>query len=149
MEERIKRAMENHKKGYSCSQAVACAYCDLLGIDESLLFKMSEGFGLGMGALDTCGAVTGMFMVAGLAKSSGDLEHCNTKPSTMKLVGELRKAFVQKNQSVVCRELKGVDTKKPLRSCDGCIEDAIRIAGEMIFPKECKAENMRKDEEKK
>lgn len=53
MEERIKRAMENHKKGYSCSQAVACAYCDLLGIDESLLFKMSEGFGLGMGAMDT------------------------------------------------------------------------------------------------
>lgn len=149
MEDRIKRAMENHKKGYSCSQAVACAYCDLLGIDEELLFKMSEGFGLGMGAMDTCGAVTGMFLLAGLANSSGDLQQCNTKPATIKLVGELRNAFIEKNDSVVCRELKGVHTKIPRRSCDGCIEDAIRIAGEILFPKQCGTENLMKDEEKK
>ena len=149
IEARIKKSREDHKKGYSCSQAVACAYCDLLGMDEELLFKMSEGFGLGMGAMDTCGAVTGMFMLAGLANSEGNLECCSTKPSTMKLVGELRKAFIEKNQSVICRELKGVDTKKPLRSCDGCIEDAIRIAGEMIFAEQTGEKNQRKDEERK
>ena len=40
----------------------------------------------------------------------------------------MTEAFRTKNQSVICRELKGVDTGTVLRSCDGCIEDAVRIA---------------------
>ena len=28
------RAVELHKKGYNCAQAVACNYCDLFGMDE-------------------------------------------------------------------------------------------------------------------
>lgn len=140
MDERIKRAYENHKKGYNCAQAVVCAYSDLLGVDEETLFKMSEGFGLGMGMMATCGAVTGMFMVAGLINSSGDLQACNTKPDTMKIIKQLREAFEQKNGSLVCRELKGVDTKKVLRSCDGCIEDAVRIVGETFFAEQLLAE---------
>lgn len=134
MEELVKRALERHKKGYSCSQSVLCAFSELLGIDEKLLFKVSEGFGFGMGTMDTCGAVTGMFMVAGLVNSSGSVENGLTKPDTMKLVKELGMRFHEKNQSVVCRELKGVDTGKVLRSCDGCIEDAVRIAAEKLFP---------------
>lgn len=31
---RIEKAKENHKNGYNCSQAVACAFCDEVGIDE-------------------------------------------------------------------------------------------------------------------
>ena len=133
MEERVERAMENHKKGYNCAQCVLCAYSDLLGEDEETLFRVAEGFGGGMGMLATCGAVTAMFMAAGLKNSSGDLTACSTKPQTMKLVKELAEAFREKNQSLVCRELKGVDTKKVLRSCDGCIEDAVRILGEKFF----------------
>ncbi len=134
MEERIKQIKEKHKKGYNCAQIVLCAYSDLLGIDEETLFRISEGFGAGMGGMmETCGAVTAMFMAAGLKNSSGDLSACNTKPQTMKLVRELAKEFREKNQSIVCRELKGVDTGKVLRDCDGCIEDAIRILGEKVF----------------
>lgn len=134
MEERIEQIKEKHKKGYNCAQIVLCAYSDLLGIDEETLFRISEGFGAGMGGMmGTCGAVTAMFMAAGLKNSSGDLEACNTKPQTMKMVRELAKEFQEKNQSIVCRELKGVDTGVVLRDCDGCIEDAIRILGEKVF----------------
>ena len=42
MSERVKKALENHKHGYNCAQAVVCAYCDLFGVDEKEAFKMSE-----------------------------------------------------------------------------------------------------------
>ena len=34
MESRIQKTIELHDQGYNCAQAVACAYCDLVGIDE-------------------------------------------------------------------------------------------------------------------
>lgn len=134
MEERVKRALENHKKGYNCAQSVLCAYSDLLGVEEETLFAVSEGFGGGMGGmLGTCGAVTGMYMAAGLQNSCKELQACSTKAVTNKLVRDLAKEFEEKNQSLICRELKGVETGKVLRSCDGCIEDATRIVGEKLF----------------
>ena len=111
-----------------------CSYAEELGIDEETLFRISEGFGAGMGGMmQTCGAVTAMFMALGLANSSGDLQACDTKPQTMKKVRELAAEFEKKNGSIVCRELKGIDTGKVLRSCDGCIEDSIRILGEYLL----------------
>lgn len=133
MEDRKKRARQNHEKGYNCAQSVLCAYSDVLGIDEEILFRVAEGFGGGMGMLGTCGAVTGMFMAAGLAKSSGDLTACNSKPETMKVIRQLREAFETKNHSLVCRELRGVDTGVSMRSCDGCIEDGVEIVGKILL----------------
>lgn len=48
-------AVEKFKKGYNCCQAVACAYCGELGVKEEDMFRITEGFGSGMGGLkDTC-----------------------------------------------------------------------------------------------
>ena len=55
-------ALEYHKRGYNCAQAVACAFCEEFGISEAEMYKIAEGFGLGMGMMDTCGALTGLFM---------------------------------------------------------------------------------------
>ena len=64
-------AVEKFNKGYNCCQAVICAYCEELGVKEEDVFKLTEGFGLGMGGLrDTCGAVTGMFLTISLANSA-------------------------------------------------------------------------------
>ena len=38
MSNRVEKALENHGKGYNCCQAVACAYADLVGVDENLIF---------------------------------------------------------------------------------------------------------------
>lgn len=134
MEERVAEIKDKHTRGYNCAQIVLCSYAEELGIDEETLFRISEGFGAGMGGMmQTCGAVTAMFMALGLANSSGDLQACDTKPQTMKKVRELAAEFEKKNGSIVCRELKGIDTGKVLRSCDGCIEDGIRILGEYLL----------------
>ena len=46
-------ALEYHKKGYNCTQAVACAFCGEFGVSEEEMYKIAEGFGLGMGMMDT------------------------------------------------------------------------------------------------
>lgn len=136
MSDRIQKALENHHKGMNCAQAVACAFADVTGADEKILFKAAEGFGAGMGGMDcTCGAVSGAVLVAGMKNSSADLENM-TKGKTYKLSKEIVKEFEMKNGTVVCRELKGLETKKVLRSCDGCIEDAAAILEKVLGMKE-------------
>ena len=34
MKTRVEKTQELHSRGYNCAQAVACAYCDLVGISE-------------------------------------------------------------------------------------------------------------------
>ena len=51
MSSRVEKALENHGKGYNCCQAVACAYADLVEVDENLIFAAGEGFGAGMGGM--------------------------------------------------------------------------------------------------
>ena len=43
MSSRVEKALENHGKGYNCCQAVACAYADLVGVDENLILAAGEG----------------------------------------------------------------------------------------------------------
>ena len=83
IEERVKLAEEKHHSGYNCAQAVLCSYSDKLGIDEETLFRLSEGFGAGMADMQgTCGAATGMYMIAGALGSSGAIEKGMTKGRT-------------------------------------------------------------------
>lgn len=133
MESRIEKALENHKKQYNCCQAVACAFCDIVGVEEETMFKLAEGFGLGMGGMEgTCGAVSGAILIAGMKSSTGNLEAPNSKQNTYKVAREITNEFLEKNKSVICKELKGAITKQPLRSCDGCIEDAAAILAEVM-----------------
>ena len=106
MEERVKRALDNHSKGYNCAQAVACAFSDVVSVDEDTLFKITEGFGAGLGGMQcTCGAVSGAIVLAGLKTSSGDTNNPTTKGKTYKLSKEIVEEFREKNSSVICREL--------------------------------------------
>ena len=123
-------AIKKHKQGYNCAQAVACAYADLFGIKEEDAFRMTEALGLGMaGMMETCGTVSAMLILAGLKNSDGNISAPATKRASYALGKQLADAFREKNQSILCRELKG----GPLRSCDGCILDAARIVEDVLF----------------
>ena len=109
-----RRALELHGMKYNCAQAVACTLAPLIGADEELCFRAAEGLGGGMGGLtETCGAVSGAAMAIGLANSN---------------VNDFR----EQNGSTLCPELKGIKTKQPLRSCDGCIVDALQLAADAL-----------------
>lgn len=132
MTERAEQALRLHDKGYNCAQAVVCAYCDRFGLDEETAYKMAEGFGLGMGLMDTCGALTGAFMLAGLRGSKGTAHPGETKGQTYKTTKMLAAAFREKNGTYLCRELKGVADGKVRRSCPGCIEDACMLVEQYL-----------------
>lgn len=129
----VKEALERHSKGYNCCQAVACSFAEELGYSEDQVFRMGEGFGAGMGGMQcTCGAVSGAVMAAGMKNSTGT-DQIGSKGKTYKLSSELAQKFQDKNGSVICCELKGLKDGKVLRSCNGCIEDAVRLAEEVLF----------------
>ncbi len=123
--DRVKMALLKHEKGYNCAQAVACTFCDKTEFSEDQLFKLSEAFGGGMGGMKgVCGAVSAMVLLAGLEKSLG----VDSLPSTNKLESydfarQMIEKFESANQTILCSKLKGEN----LRSCNGCIEDAVRI----------------------
>lgn len=130
---RKEKAISLHDRGFNCAQSVACAFAEDLGISEEVLFAACEGFGFGMGAANaTCGAVSGAVMLAGCKNSCADPENPRTKAATYKLAGAITEAFAKQNGSLVCRELKGMDTGKALRSCPDCIMDAVEIAEKIL-----------------
>lgn len=134
METRVEETITRHDKGYNCAQAVACTYADLVGMDEETMFKVTEALGLGGGCMEgTYGAVSGACALAGMKNSTGCLEKPDSKASSYKLSKEITTRFKSKNGSVICKELKGVETGFMLRSCPDCIRDAAKLAEEVLF----------------
>lgn len=127
------RAARLHGNGYNCCQAVLLTFCNELGVDPVTAFKIGEGFGLGMGGMEnTCGALSGAIMLAGLKNSDGDLDHPKTKAGTYRISRELTEAFKEQTGALVCRDLKGIDTGKVLCSCPKCIDSAVQIVEEIL-----------------
>lgn len=102
---RAEHAAQLFVDGYNCAQAVAMAFCDLTGLDESLTAKMASSFGGGMGRLrEVCGAVSGMLLVTGILY--GYTEEVGTnKKDHYTLVQQLAGQFREKNDSIICREI--------------------------------------------
>lgn len=134
MKSRIEETIKKHDKGYNCAQAVACTYSDLVGLDEQTVFRLTEALGAGMGSMDgTCGAISGACILAGLKNSTANLEKPDSKGKTYKLSKAILDEFKKQNGSVICRELKGVETGTVLCPCSKCIEDAARLAEKILF----------------
>lgn len=122
------------ERGYNCAQAVACALAPEVGADVETVYVLSEGFGAGMGGhTETCGAISGGIMAISQVSSGGTEVSGTTKMQTYQLVKELVERFGEKNGSTLCCELKGIGCEHgPLRSCPGCIEDAVELSAQII-----------------
>ena len=108
---RGQRAQGLFLQGYNCTQAVVLAFDDLLGMDWDALARLSSSFGGGMGRLrEVCGAVSGMFLVAGILYGYDvpGAEGQELKAAHYKRIQQLAKAYQDVNGSIVCRELLGL-----------------------------------------
>lgn len=106
-----------YKKKYNCAQAVLLAFQPELGKSETELMALGSGFGAGMGGMEaTCGALCGAVIALGLMNQSA-------KPSKM-AAGEMLQEFKEKAGATICGELKGIQTKKMLCSCEDCVRIA-------------------------
>ena len=109
MSEKSEQAVEWFRNGFNYSQAVLGSYCEQFGLDGKQAFKMATGFGGGMRMAETCGAVTGAFMVLGLKYGNSTIEDRKGKAKTYEKIAEYINRFKARNDSVMCKELLGCD----------------------------------------
>ncbi len=108
IKDHTKAAAELFVNGCNCSQAVFVAFAEDCGIDRETAMKLSSSFGGGMGRLrEVCGAVSGMFMVAGLLSGYTDSDTKEKKDEHYKLIQSLAKEFNSVHSTYICRDLLG------------------------------------------
>ncbi len=106
MSEKSVKARELFLKGYNCSQSVLGAFCEDLGLDLKTAMLISSSFGGGMGGLrETCGALSGAFMVIGLKHGYFTTDNPTDKAELYKKVRLAAEAFKEKYNTILCREL--------------------------------------------
>ena len=104
------RAYENFLKGYNCTQAVAVAFAEELGLDEQTAARLSGGFGGGIGRMrEVCGTFSGVVMVLSALYGYSDPKDINAKKALYEKIREVAKRFKSENGSIICRELLGLD----------------------------------------
>jgi len=107
-------AAELFRGGWSCSQAVVCAFAQDFGIDEKTALRLSCGLGGGMSHTgNTCGAVSGALMVIGMKYGRTTLDDLAAKDRTYEVAQRFMQEFTRRNHSVNCTELIGYDLSDP------------------------------------
>ena len=137
-------ARELFLSGCSCSQAVFAAFADDFGMDQDTALKLASSFGGGMGGMrETCGAASGMLMVAGLKWGYSEVGNLELKTAHYARVRKLIDSFKAEHTTIVCRELLshlGELKKDPsartqeyykVRPCVMFVETAARLLDEM------------------
>ncbi|MCU0847434.1 MAG: C-GCAxxG-C-C family protein [Spirochaetes bacterium] len=103
-----------YNEGFNCAQAVFSVFAEKENLDPSTSFKIASGFGGGMASMgETCGAVTGAFMAIGLKYGrfrAGDHE---AKKRTNGIIREFTRRFIEKNSTLLCRELLKLNLNDP------------------------------------
>ncbi len=128
-------------EGYSCSQAILMAWARECGLDMLTARKIAGPFGGGMGRLrETCGSLTGAFMVLGLRYGNTEPRDLKTKFNSYRLVRQLTERFVQIHGASRCAELLSghvTDSQVKKREhhqkiCRRLVRDAALLLAEII-----------------
>lgn len=138
------KAIQSFRAGLNCAQATVTAYSDDLNFDNELAARISCGFGGGMGRLqETCGAVTGAFMVLGIHYCSKFTDNKDRKEATYLAVQKFADRFNSKHGTLNCKSLMNCSLRteegqKLIKEnnlhekvCEKCIADAISIVDEL------------------
>lgn len=108
--ERREKAVKCYRDDFNCAQAVISVFAGQLGLDRETALKTACGLGAGMGRMaETCGAVTGAFLVLGLRYGMTDPSRQEDKERTYELVRFFSERFKERNGSILCRDLLGCD----------------------------------------
>lgn len=143
---RSERAKQLFLDGYNCSQAVVGAFSDCIPVEFTMLMKMASSMGGGMGRLrEVCGAVSGMFLVAGFLKGYSDPGAKEEKTEHYRLIQTLAQEFKNQNGSIICRELLGEQAGEPThvpsdrtntyyqkRPCQELVADAVCVLEKVL-----------------
>ena len=102
------QAIENFKT-LNCAQSVLVSYAKELNLNEMTALRISAGFGGGMAMAETCGAVTGAYMVLGMKAQGEGKTIQEIKTETKVAVKKFNELFIARHGSLKCKKLLGVD----------------------------------------
>ncbi|MGE5628113.1 MAG: C-GCAxxG-C-C family protein [Solirubrobacterales bacterium] len=137
--EKIEQAISYLTQGANCAQSVLLAFSEDLGITEDLALKIASGFGGGMCQGEVCGAVTGAMMVLSLKYGDSGIPDSETKEKIYHLIRSFSDEFKNKNGSINCSNLLGIDLQKEENravarenglfkdNCSRFVENAVKI----------------------
>jgi len=138
------KALGLQKEGFSCSQAVLAGFCDRFGLDKTQALKIGSSFGGGMHLNQTCGAVTGAFMVIGLKYGRIKADDLAAKMKNIEVATEFANRFKARHKTLSCTELLGCDISTPeglqkakdnniiKQFCPGYVKSACEILEELL-----------------
>ena len=142
IQSKIDSAVACFNVGFNCSQAIFSTYCEKAGVDKKTALQVACGLGAGMGRQqETCGAVTGAYLVLGLRFGQFLNDDVAAKEKTYSLVQEFSKQFVERNGATICRDLLGIDLisgdkQKAMERvkdiCPKMVRDAAEILEDML-----------------
>lgn len=151
VEERAQQGRDHFLSGLNCAQSVVAAFSDLFpDADIDTALRMAASFGGGMGRMRmTCGAVSGLAMLAGLECGNADGDQ-QARAQNYALVQQLAAAFKEENDSLICAELLGlrsgqIDPPRPsertaeyyrARPCPVLVASACRIYAQHLSKRE-------------
>lgn len=104
------RARAYFLEGYNCSQAVALAFAEEVGLPTETLAKLASSFGGGIGRMrEVCGAVSGMCLIVGLLYGYDDPKATTEKSAHYARIQQLAADFKAELgvDTILCRELLG------------------------------------------
>lgn len=103
---RYEVALEKFKNGYNCAQAIACAYAEEMNMSEEDAFRLSEGFGGGLGHFGhTCGTCSAMVMVTSYQVCPDMSAIGNSKNITYPIVKDMVEKFIEENGYLNCFDI--------------------------------------------
>jgi C_GCAxxG_C_C family probable redox protein len=134
--------------GFNCSQAIFSTYSGEFGLDQKTALKIAGGLGAGMGRLqETCGAVSGAYLLIGLKHGQFLKEDKQAKEKTYALIRKFTELFKERNKTTSCFELLGVDlingdkqtaSGRTKMICPKAVRDAAEIIEQLLFSNEAK-----------
>jgi len=109
----VDKAESLFRGGCACSQAVLGTYGPRFGLNEAEAMRVAAGFAGGMRMAGTCGAVTGAFMVLGLAYCDANCRTFEDRKRAYGKVVSFAEEFRARHASLICRDLLGCDISTP------------------------------------
>ena len=134
--------LQKLNEGKNCAQITFGYFADQLGYDVEETDALAAVFGGGMRRGNVCGTCTGAYMALGSYAKEHD--------PACELAGKFDQVFIEKNGSLLCKELTGYDFSIPGQHeaaveagvvperCPGFIATAIELVDKLIAEQEAK-----------
>lgn len=130
---------------YNCAQSVLLPYLKIFNVPENDGLKIASVFGAGMGRMqETCGAVTGAFMVLGLEYGFTNPKDQTQRDQLLEKTKEFVLKFKNEFGTITCRELLmcNLNTEEGMKKhkvenqreliCKQCVKYSSKTLGEML-----------------